>query len=82
MVVEDDSAVDAADGVVLDDVSTCHPGVDPVFPGVNEADNYHSRILRVLMGLVEHLEESCYSLLRVVLNFRFQLRLVVAVVVR
>lgn len=58
LVVEDDSAVDAADEAALDDVSTCHPVV-PVFPGEDEADNYHSRILRRL-DLVElgvHLEE-------------------------
>lgn len=47
LVVEDDSVVDVADGVALDDAATCLP-VIPVFPGEDEADNYHSRNLRLL----------------------------------
>lgn len=58
VVAEDDSAVDDADGVVLDDAATCHLAI-PVFPGEDEADNYHILSLRLedLVELGVHLEE-------------------------
>lgn len=60
LVVEDDSVADDADVGVPDDAATCRPVV-PVFPGEDEADNYHSRTLRLVDYLVElgvlHLEE-------------------------